>query len=216
MGGDILTRHPVDDDIFIIDHFLTPAECEEILAELDVVLWRRSLTYERQPDDSYKNVLAETRISETAHQDFFNAELVELLEDVEGRLEAACGIDRADLEWWQATRYRPGGLFDYHLDAGYWDDHYAGDRILTFLLYLDAPEAGGATHFRARNVEIEPQAGRLLVWRKLFDDGTPNHQMIHSGSPVVAGEKTILVTWERQRPFRVDGGTDRKELIGHE
>ncbi len=216
MGGSRLSRLYLDDDIFIVDGFVSGPDCEAILDELDVVLWRTSLTYQRQEDDMYRNVLSPVRASETAHHDFFGDGLVEQLDALDARLEEEFGFDRVDLEHWQATRYGPGGLFDYHLDAGYWSDHYAGERILTFLVYLETPKSGGETHFRARDVVVEPRPGRLLVWRNLFDDGRANHQMIHSGAPLVAGRKTTLVTWQRQKPFRGSGGgNEEKELVSH-
>jgi prolyl 4-hydroxylase len=123
---------------------------------------------------------------------------------VEDQLARSFELDVADLEWWQATRYPVGGMLGYHLDSGYWDDHYAGDRVATFLLYLTTPLEGGGTHFRALDVLVEAQAGRLLAWNNLFPDGRPNHSMIHAGTPVMAGDKVTLVTWQRQRPFRLD------------
>jgi hypothetical protein len=58
------------------------------------------------------------------------------------------------------------------LDAGYWDDHYAGDRILTFLLYLRTSLKGGGTYFRALDTYVDARAGRLLVWENLFPNGS--------------------------------------------
>ena len=203
--------------IRVLDGFLSEDECARILDELECTLWRPSLTYEHQADDSYKNVLTDVRRSDTAHYDWFSEPLLEHLRDVEARLSAIAGIDPGRLEWWQATRYPVGGTFDYHLDAGYWDQHYAGDRTVTFLIYLDTPASGGETHFRALDVAVKAEAGRLLMWDNLFADGTPNHRMIHSGTPVRDGNKTTLVTWERQRPFRVvesDRKDDTRERTG--
>jgi prolyl 4-hydroxylase len=216
MDGSRLSRLYLDDEIFVVDGFLSDSDREAILDELDVALWRTSLTYQRQEDHTYRDVLSDMRASETAHHDFFGDALVEQLDALDARLEQEFGFDRVDLEHWQATRYGPGGSFDYHLDAGYWSDHYAGERILTFLVYLEAPESGGETHFRARDVVVQPRPGRLLVWRNLFEDGRANHQMIHSGTPVVAGRKTTLVTWQRQKRFRgPGGGKAERELVNH-
>jgi prolyl 4-hydroxylase len=198
--------HRAADDVLVCDGFASPEECEELLAELEHAFWRPSRTYQRQTDESYTSVVAGNRSSETAHQHVFPDELVLLLTQIERRLVELFGVDVADLEWWQGTRYPVGGKFDYHLDSGYWDDHYAGDRVATFLLYLTTPLEGGGTHFRALDVLVQAEAGRLVAWKNLFPDGSPNHSMIHAGTPVLAGDKVTLVTWQRQRPFRPTAG----------
>jgi prolyl 4-hydroxylase len=198
-----LLRTNVGEGIYYFDEFISPEECAEILQELDATFWSPSLTYQKQPDGKYLNVRTLVRVSETAHQQWFSAELNIILRRIECRLVDLFQIDPTHLECWQATDYRKNGKFDYHLDAGYWDDHWAGDRILTFLLYLAAPLKGGRTHFRALDLEVEARAGRLLVWENLFPNGDCNHRMVHSGTPVMKGRKTTLVTWQRQKAFRV-------------
>lgn len=208
-------RDPAD-SILVVDGFVSEVGCAEILDELDCALWRASLTYEMQPDRSYKDVLTDVRISDTAHQEWFSDELVERLVGVEAGLTERFGVDPVDLEWWQATRYGAGGRFDHHLDAGYWDDHYAGDRVRSFLVYLNTPAGGGGTYFRALDVSVEARAGRLLAWDNLFPDGRPDHRMIHSGTPVIEGTKTTLVTWQRQRRFRLTPtAATAMEEVGH-
>jgi prolyl 4-hydroxylase len=188
----------------VIDGFVSPRTCRELLSELEHTYWRVSRTYERQSDATFKTAVGDNRVSETAHQQVFSDALVESLKDVEARLVDSLGVDVAHLEWWQATRYPIGGRFDYHLDAGYWNGHYAGDRVRTFLLYLTTPTAGGGTHFRALDVLVEARVARLVVWDDLFPDGSPNHAMIHAGEPLLEGEKITLVTWQRQKPFRLE------------
>jgi hypothetical protein len=202
MAASVQARRELTRDVFVVDGFVSAAACREVLAELDHALWKPSLTYQPSADEMHKQVLTQNRVSETAHQDFFPSQLVELLNPIEEHLTEEFGIDRGHLEWWQATRYPAGGHLGYHLDAGYWDEHYAGDRLLTFLLFLTTPVAGGGTHFRALDLLVEARAGRLLAWKNLFADGGANHSMIHAGTPVCKGEKVTLVTWQRQRPFR--------------
>lgn len=186
----------------VVDDFLAPAACAQLLWELDVAFWQPSLTYQQQPDGTRAKVLAAARVSETAHECWYSPELLDLLRGIEDRLRSAYGADPATLEWWQATRYQPGGLFDYHLDAGYWDGHHAGDRVLSFLLYLDSPAEGGGTRFSTLDRWIDARAGRLVVWGNLLPDGTADERMMHSSTPVREGTKTTLVTWQRQRRFR--------------
>ncbi|HEV8366188.1 MAG TPA: 2OG-Fe(II) oxygenase [Gemmatimonadaceae bacterium] len=111
-------------------------------------------------------------------------------------------ISAARFEDWQAVRYRCGGKFDYHLDAGLWSSEPAGERVWSVIVYLDTPLAGGATTFKQLGLKVQAVAGRLLLWKNLLSDGTPNPWMLHRGAPVRRGRKTILVTWIRERAAR--------------
>ena len=198
-----LSKTFVSNEVFFIDDFLSETKCRDILEELKYVAWQPSLTYRRQADGSRRNQLTEHRVSETAHQEWFGGKLNTMLRQIEMRLQRLFAVESANLEYWQATNYPHHGKFDYHLDAGYWSTHYAGERILTFLLYLNTPLKGGGTHFRALDVNVESKAGRLLVWENLFANGNCNHRMIHSATPLLSGRKTTLVTWQRQKKFRI-------------
>lgn len=187
--------------VVVLDDFLSKAECDQILGELEFTLWQPSLTYQQLPNGEYRNLLTRQRVSRTAHDDWFSDELQAVLRTIEARLRALFD-GPFHLEPWQATDYSRRGKFDYHLDSGYWDDHWAGERILTFLFYLNTPLKGGGTHFRALDKYVEAKAGRLLAWNNLFVNGDSNARMIHSGTPVRQGRKTTLVTWQRQSKYR--------------
>jgi prolyl 4-hydroxylase len=123
------------------------------------------------------------------------------LRAAETRLAQQSDIRTQCLEPWQMTRYRRGTSYDYHLDCGAWARHPSGERQRTVMLVIQAPRQGGATHFRALARTVRPIVGRLVVWRNLLPNGDCDHAMIHSGRPVWQGCKTILTTWERQRPY---------------
>ncbi|MEO8001815.1 MAG: 2OG-Fe(II) oxygenase [Arenimonas sp.] len=188
----------------IIDDFLSQEECKFILDDLQFALWRPSMTYMLQKDGKRKDVMSPLRVSETAQQRFFSEELQEKMVEIESRLQQLIKLEVNNLENWQATDYPNGGTFFYHMDSGYWESHYAGDRIYTFLLYLTTPEKGGGTHFRALDRKVNAKAGRLIIWNNLFANGDSNHRMIHSSMPLLKGKKTTLVTWLRQKKFRLE------------
>lgn len=194
--------HLVESDILVIDDFITAHECRWLLFELLFALWRPSLTYMPHDDGVRRDVLSPLRVSETAQHRFFTDEMQEKISEIEDRLKRLIRFDTCNLESWQATDYPIGGNFYYHMDSGYWDSHYAGDRIYTFLLYLTTPAAGGGTDFRALGKRITAKAGRLVIWNNLFSNGDSNHRMIHSSMPLLEGKKTTLVTWLRQKKFR--------------
>lgn len=142
------------------------------------------------------------RKSQTSGQSWFSDELNEVLATIEERLAHLLSSSRRHFEEWQATRYNTNDAFDYHVDGGNWEHTAAGERKRSFVIYLDTPARGGETRFRALNRTIAAKAGRLLVWNNLLPTGKCNFAMIHAGLPVEEGTKTILVSWERQRPLR--------------
>lgn len=185
------------------DGFLSLNECAKIIQELEFALWRPSLAFERQTDGRYRNVFNKSfRVSLTAFDYWFSDDLKAMLGDIERRLQSILPFDRAYLEDWQATSYPTRGHVNYHHDSGYWEGYFAGDRQFTFLIYLTTPARGGGTHFRALDTDIQGNAGRLIAWHNLFLDQQVDHRMIHSGVPLLEGEKTTLVTWLRQKPYR--------------
>lgn len=186
-----------------IDHFLTDNECTFAKQELAFSFWQRSEVIRKVDNSRIESLYSLARISETSAQEWFSDELLTFLVEVEKRLQQELDINPQHLEYWQATRYGPGGQFDYHHDAGYWEDDPAGERRYTIILYLETPVCGGQTHFRAQDVTIEPMAGRLLYWNNLLPSGYCNYGMIHASLPILEGYKTTLITWERLNQVRI-------------
>jgi prolyl 4-hydroxylase len=77
----------------------------------------------------------------------------------------------------------------------------AGNRTWTAMVYLNTPEAGGATRFKAIDKTIQPEAGKLVAWNNRRPDGTLNPATIHHGMKVRAGVKYVITKWFRERPW---------------
>ncbi len=182
------------------DNFVSLEACAVMLRELRFAFWQRSRVAGRDADGAVRSHFSRNRRSETAMQEWFSQAMNAQVAVVEQRLECEFAIVPNRLEQWQATRYRPHDTFDRHLDAGLPDAKIAGERELTFLIYLSAPDEGGSTYFHTFDLEFAPAPGRLVVWLNLLDDRTPNPMMLHSGRPVIRGTKTILTTWSHQQP----------------
>lgn len=189
------------DRVGYIDRFLSQDDVSLVTRELRYAYWRPSPTYEAMPDGTRRDIVNSFRKSDSAYYHWFSPTLLAFLEKMDERISTAFAFERACLEPWQATRYKPGGSFEFHRDSGYWGDHPAGERITTFLLHLVAADVGGSTLFRALNLEVQAAPGRLVFWLNLHDDGTADYRMIHSGAPVEKGTKVTLASWQRERPF---------------
>ena len=71
------------------------------------------------------------------------------------------------------------------------------------MVYLNKPDAGGATRFRRIDKTIHPEPGKLVAWHSLHPDGRPNYDSLHAGLKVVRGTKYIITKWYRQQPRRL-------------
>lgn len=81
-------------------------------------------------------------------------------------------------------RYRPGQRFRPHFD-GCFERTPKERSFLTFLVYLNTCEAGGATCFNDLELEVQPSTGAGLLF---------NHHLLHEGAPVLKGVKYVVRT----------------------
>ncbi len=191
-----------DKSIAVVNDFITPAECTAMLRELEFTHWADSAVVKYIGDENSPAYFSAMRRSQTSGQIWFSDELNAILAGIEDRLAALLASTRRHFEEWQATRYGKDDRFDYHVDGGNWERTAAGERKRSIIMYLDTPARGGQTRFRALGKTVAAKAGRVLIWNNLLPTGKCNFAMIHAGLPVKQGTKTILVSWERERPLR--------------
>jgi len=184
-----------DQCIVTVDHFLSAPVCRRMLRETATGDWVPSgVATPAGRAQAYANGRSSTTLMGQRYSPWMALQL----RNIEDRLRTTFGIMPSRLEPWQVTRYRRGERFDYHLDCGCWQHHPSGERKRTILFYIQQPQQGGVTHFRALHEKITPVVGRLVVWNNLLASGNCNHAMIHSGRPVWRGHKIVLTTWERE------------------
>ena len=164
------------------------------LIELD----RRPSTLADAGDDSY------FRTSETCDLDG----ALPAVRQLEKLLQDLNGIDPAYGEPVQGQRYEPGQEFKPHCDyfnpsGADWSKYcsVAGQRTWTFMIYLNAVEAGGATRFKAVGKTFQPEPGKLLCWNNRRPDGRENPNTIHHGMKVRKGCKYVITKWYREKPW---------------
>src|SRR6476659_8174367 len=125
-----------------------------------------------------------------------------LIMEIETRIAALLGIDKVHGEPLQGQRYEQGQRFREHADFFYVDEPYwkeyephGGQRTWTAMIYLNKPNAGGATRFKLLDMQIEPSLGRILIWNIMALAGSPNPWTLHEGMPVERGTKYIVTKW---------------------
>jgi prolyl 4-hydroxylase len=181
-------------DLFIARGFIGPALCDALIERIDAV--RRPSTIADPNGD------AAFRTSETGDL----AATDPVVQAVEARLAAFTGLDPMHGEPLQGQRYAVGQEFKGHTDyfepqgADY--ERYcsvAGNRTWTVMVYLNEPEAGGATRFKAADKIIQPETGKLVAWNNRRFDSTPNPATLHQGMKVRDGVKYVITKWYRER-----------------
>jgi len=84
--------------------------------------------------------------------------------------------------------YLNTGLMDHISESG-------GDRIASFMIYLNEVHAGGNTVFPQTGISIKPESGSALLWLNMNNNGTFDTRSCHLGCPVLYGEKWIANKW---------------------
>lgn len=182
--------------LFIRRGLLEPELCAALMERIDAVR-RPSTIADPNGDASY-------RTSETGDLDGTDPAVAE----VEARIAALTGLDPAHGEPIQGQRYAVGQEFKGHTDYfepnGVDYDRYcaaSGNRTWTVMIYLNEPEAGGATRFKAIDKIVPPETGKLLAWNNRRPDGSLNPATLHQGMKVRAGVKYVVTKWFRERPW---------------
>ena len=187
-------------ELFIVRGFLEPAICAALIERIDA---------KRRPSEIADDVgIANFRTSETCELDWHDP----VVADVDRKISELLGLPLSASEPLQGQRYAPGQEFKPHTDTfepGGYDFlvHTAdrGQRTWTAMIYLNEPEDGGATRFKAIGKTVQPETGKLLAWNNLLPGGRPNPATLHQGMRVRRGTKYVLTKWFRERSATANG-----------
>jgi prolyl 4-hydroxylase len=182
--------------LYTLEDFLSPRECSRLTALIAHHL--------RPSTVAYASVDAAFRTSTSADLCYLQSPVATAIDE---KICRTLGIRAEYSEGIQAQRYDVGQQFKAHCDffmpgtnaysrfAG-----LRGNRTWTFMVYLNDGMEGGATRFHNIDYAVQPRTGTALLWYNLNADGSPNQDTLHSGEPVLRGNKVIITKW-----FRVFG-----------
>jgi prolyl 4-hydroxylase len=186
-------------ELFIVRGFLNQPTCAALIERIDT---------RRRPSEIADDIgISNFRTSETCDLDWRDP----VVGDVDRRIAELIGLPLESSEPLQGQRYTPGQEFKAHTDTfepgGY--DFYlhterSGQRTWTAMIYLNEPDEGGATRFKAIGKTIQPETGKLLAWNNLLPGGRPNPATLHQGMKVRRGTKYVLTKWFRERSAAAD------------
>jgi hypothetical protein len=185
--------------IRVIDGFATKPECDWLIERARSRL-KPALIFdmdgEHKVDPNRSN----------SGTDFQVVEMDVVMEVIRSRISAAVHVPVAVFELTQILHYAVGQEFRIHYDYLDADNpshrrqlEAHGQRIATFLLYLNDDFDGGETEFPKAGVRFRGKTGDAIFWANLDQDARPEPLSLHAGLPPTAGEKWILSQWIRDR-----------------
>jgi hypothetical protein len=135
------------------------------------------------------------------------ADLVSVL--VQVRMCANTGVPFRYLEPLSVLHYAVGEEITEHFDfvdplqTPNYEQELAenGQRIVTFLVYLNDDYAGGKTEMPEVGISHQGQKGEGLFFVNAHPNGDPDRRTVHAGRPPTQGEKWVVSQFMRSRPL---------------
>jgi len=205
-----------------LDHWLTPAAQIHLhenvrhvtdLVPLPVCSWligradgrlRPALVYDAV---SRSHQVHEMRTNTMAMFDYATYDVVQFL--VQARMSLTCGYPMQHFETPMVLHYEAGQQITPHFDfidanAPDYEQQIReqGQRMITFLLYLNDDYGGGETTFPQLGLANRGARGDGLYFINAHEDRSPDRNMLHTGSPPTAGEKWIVSQFIRDIALR--------------
>jgi len=188
-----------DPPLLVLEGLLSRDECQALI-KAAAPRMSRSLTVD------VKTGGEETNQARTSEGMFFERGESEIISRIEARIGKLLGWPVENGEGLQVLRYGPGAEYKPHYD--YFDPaepgtagilQRGGQRVATLVMYLNEPEAGGATVFPDVTLAVLPKCGNAVFFN--YSQPHPMSRTLHGGAPVVSGDKWIATKWLREREF---------------
>jgi prolyl 4-hydroxylase len=186
--------------IRVVENFVPLAVCDWLMAR-GAGRYQRSMMFDGQAS----NVL-DSRTCSDFKFDILDADVV--MQIVRERIAAITTLPTVAFEPPQIFHYALGEEIKAHYDALRLGDQgygqrgtYKGDRIATFLLYLNDDYDGGELEFPRVKVRHKGRAGDGIYFAHVDANGVPDRLSLHAALPITRNEKFILSQWIHDRPF---------------
>lgn len=153
---------------------------------------------------SKADIVSPARTNTAAGFNLIETDLVHLM--VQTRISIATGLPIVNMEGATVLHYDPGEAIENHFDfvdpstPNYAEDvRTRGERIVTFLVYLNDGYEGGETDFPTLQLRHKGGRGEGLAFSNALPDGLPDRRSLHAGLPPARGEKWVLSQFVRNR-----------------
>ena len=162
---------------------------------------RRALIYDAAKGGTVEDHM---RSNSIVGFDLADIDVVQVL--LQYRMASACGVPVENAEGPTILHYEVGEQITNHFDfVNPGVDDYAsvieqrGERIITFLVYLNDGYEGGETDFPRLGVRHKGRRRAGLFFTNALPNGQPDVRMVHAGLPPTRGEKWIVSQFFRSR-----------------
>ncbi|XP_046438574.1 prolyl 4-hydroxylase subunit alpha-2-like isoform X3 [Daphnia pulex] len=202
-----IEQHSFEPAIYTFHDVLSDEEIETI-KELAKPLLARSMV---QGKLGVGHEVSNVRTSKTA---WLPEGLHPLLNRLSRRIGLITGLKtdpiRDEAELLQVANYGIGGHYSPHHDYLMKDkadfelekmpprELAMGDRIATYMFYLNDVERGGSTAFPRAGVAVKPVKAGAAFWYNLKRSGKPDPLTLHGACPVLLGHKWVSNKWIRE------------------
>jgi prolyl 4-hydroxylase len=185
--------------ILEINNFLSNEECDEIIKNAnEQKLHLSTVISDTNNIDTYDNN------SRKSYTTWLNKHKNDINIDIKISKLATYLTNRPDthFEDLQVVYYPPGGFFSPHYDATpITSDSKTKYREYTLIIYLNDVEEGGETEFPLINLIITPKKGKAILFRSINENQEIINESLHTGKPVIKGEKWICNKWIHFQPY---------------
>jgi len=151
-----------------------------------------------------EDIVSETRTNTAATFNLMETDLVHLM--VQARMAVTTGAPLVNMEGATVLHYDVGEEIANHYDfidpetPGYEEEvRVRGERIITFLVYLNDDYEGGETEFARLGIRHKGRRGEGLCFVNVLPSGQPERRTLHAGRPPLRGEKWVLSQFIRNR-----------------
>jgi len=197
----------LDPGLWIYHDIVSPKEKQDIIKTAGPFMMRSQVQGENRNRQSRVSM---TRTSKTGWlQDSMHPTigiLTKRVSHVTG-LRTDTFLDESELL--QVANYINGGHYSPHHDYVHkqkdpnhmifkQDGAYIGDRIATWMFYLNDVASGGRTVFPRLGAGVSPEVGSAVFWYNLHDSGDPDKLTLHGACPVLYGTKWVSNKWIRE------------------
>jgi prolyl 4-hydroxylase len=189
-----------DPRICVLDSFITPAVCDWSIARAGSRL-TRARVYDPV---NRQDVIGQTRTNSVANFSLADVELLDVL--LQAKMSRACEVPLNHMEAPAVLFYDAGEEASNHYDfvnpaiADYAGEIARnGQRLVTFLVYLNDDYEGGETSFPTLGITHKGRRGQGLFFVNAHADMQPDLRMLHAGRPPTRGVKWIVSHFTRSR-----------------
>ena len=195
--GETLCASPL---VRVFPNFVPDSACDWLIEQARPNL-RRALIYDPVGG---KDIADHMRTNSAAGFDLMHADLVQAA--VQWRMSVAVGVPIGHMEGPTVLHYAVGEQITNHYDfvnpriPNYQAEiEKRGQRIVTFLVYLNDDYEGGETDFPDLGLRYHGGKGNGIFFTNALPNGQPDLRMVHAGLPPKDNEKWLMSQFVRNR-----------------